>query len=241
MSDHDTFNCSEKSEKNYMAMKIVLAVLLIISIITLVYIEINPNIDELAKRCNNKNEVSCNSLGAIYAVDIKLKQNYFKIPKYLDPICRREWEGISMNDRKKKSFGNFACYWEDAYYKLMRIGLKQNYFKAIKYFQKGCDQDNNISCSNLMEMYLSGRGVRRYNNKLISYYQKKCDSNNASACFNLGILYRGYNNEDIVGRAWMDDEDVAGYPEDKNKAKSLFSKACDLKEVLGCNEYNYMQ
>jgi hypothetical protein len=227
---------------NKKTMKIVLGVIFTLFIIAWIYIKsTSPNIDELVKQCDNGNDISCNSLGAIYAVDIKLEQDYFKIPKYLDPICKREWEGISMNNGQKRRFGNLACYWENAYYKLMSLELKQNYFKAVKYFQKGCDKDNNSSCSNLKEMYLSGRGTKQYDNELVLYYQERCNSNNASACFNLGILYKGYNGKDIWGQMKMISKGIVGYPADKNKAKRLFSKACNLKEVLGCDEYNNMQ
>jgi TPR repeat protein len=198
-------------------------------VISFVYIETNPNIDELVKQCNNENDVSCNSLGAIYAVDIKLEQDHFKIPKYLDLICKGEWD---------RSSRDLACYWENAYYKLIRLGLKQNYFKAIEYFQKGCDKNNNSSCSNLKEMYLSGRGVKKYDNNLILYYQEKCNLNNASACLNLGILYKKRNGISRSDFRKMNFNDMVKYPVDEDKAKKLFSKACDLKEVLGCNEYN---
>jgi TPR repeat protein len=60
--------------------------------------------------------------------------------------------------------------------------LKQDDFKALKFFQKACDLNFSGGCSNLGFMYKEGKGVRKSNTKALKYYGKACDLELKSSC-----------------------------------------------------------
>lgn len=52
---------------------------------------------------------------------------------------------------------------------------KEEYIKAIKYFEIGCNKKDIISCGYLGEMYARGIGVQQDNKKAEYYYKRICD------------------------------------------------------------------
>ncbi len=64
------------------------------------------------------------------------------------------------------------------------IGVKQDYFKAAKYYQKACGLNNDRGCVNLGVMYEYGTGVKQSNTKALEYYSKACDLKNQLGCEN---------------------------------------------------------
>ena len=54
-------------------------------------------------------------------------------------------------------------------------GVKQDDFKALKFYQKACGLNFSGGCSNLGLMYEKGKGVRKSNTKALKYYGKACD------------------------------------------------------------------
>lgn len=84
---------------------------------------------------------------------------------------------------------------------------KQEYVKAIKYFEIGCNKKDIISCAYLGDMYLQGLGVKKDDKKAEAYYERICSAKkfsqeiteytmeivaNYQACINLATL-RGHN------------------------------------------------
>ncbi len=63
-------------------------------------------------------------------------------------------------------------------------GVKQDYFKAVEYYQKACGLDNGGGCVNLGVMYDGGKGVRQSDTKALEYYGKACDLKNQLGCEN---------------------------------------------------------
>ena len=51
-------------------------------------------------------------------------------------------------------------------------GVKQDDFKALKFFQKACDLNLGVSCSQLGLMYEKGKGVKQDNFKALKFYLK---------------------------------------------------------------------
>ena len=56
-------------------------------------------------------------------------------------------------------------------------GVKQDDFKALKFYQKACDLNDGSGCSNLGSMYEEGKGVKQDDLKALKFYQKACDLN----------------------------------------------------------------
>ena len=69
-------------------------------------------------------------------------------------------------------------------------GIKQDDFKAFKFFQKACDLNDGSGCSNLGLMYKKGKGVKQDDFKAVKFYQKACGLNAGSGCSNLGFMYK---------------------------------------------------
>ena len=67
-------------------------------------------------------------------------------------------------------------------------GVKQDDFKALKFYQKACDLNFSGGCSNLGLMYEKGKGVRKSNTKALKYYGKACDLELALGCKNYAGL-----------------------------------------------------
>ena len=66
--------------------------------------------------------------------------------------------------------------------------VKQDDFKAVKFFQKACDLNSGDGCSFLGLMYGKGKGVRKSNTKALKYYGKACDLELALGCKNYARL-----------------------------------------------------
>jgi TPR repeat protein len=66
--------------------------------------------------------------------------------------------------------------------------VKQDDFKALKFYQKACDLNLGISCSQLGFMYEKGKDVRKSNTKALKYYSKACDLEFALGCKNYARL-----------------------------------------------------
>jgi TPR repeat protein len=67
-------------------------------------------------------------------------------------------------------------------------GIKQDYFKALEYFQKACELNSGGGCSNLGVAYKHGNGVKQDYFKAVEYYRKACDLKNKLGCENYAKL-----------------------------------------------------
>ncbi|NPS34834.1 tetratricopeptide repeat protein, partial [Helicobacter pylori] len=94
---------------------------------------------------------------------------------------------------------------------------KQDFSKAKEYFEKACDLNDGLGCSNLGSLYYNGEGVEKDLTKVAQFSSKACDLNNGDGCVGLGFLY---------GR---------GKGKNSKKAAQFYSKACDLNNGRGCN------
>lgn len=72
--------------------------------------------------------------------------------------------------------------------------VKQDYAKAKKYYEKGCEVKYGLACLALANMYGNGRGVVQSDAKASEYYGKACDYGYAGGCKNWNIM-NGYAPE----------------------------------------------
>ena len=59
-------------------------------------------------------------------------------------------------------------------------GVKQDDFKALKFYQKACDLNDGSGCSLLGFKYVTGKDVKQDDFKALKFYQKACDLNDGS-------------------------------------------------------------
>lgn len=101
----------------------------------------------------------------------------------------------------------------DAYNTGMRYligkGAKQDYAKAIDYFEKAAETGNPYAENELGYLYASGKGVQQDYAEAIKWYEKASNHGLASAQYNLGLMY----------------QNGIGTPVDKAMAHKLFQEA----------------
>ena len=68
-------------------------------------------------------------------------------------------------------------------------GVKQDYFKAVEWYQKASEQGLAGAQFSLGNMYYFGQGVRQDYTKAKEYYGLACDNKNQSGC----DMYRKLN------------------------------------------------
>jgi TPR repeat protein len=105
---------------------------------------------------------------------------------------------------KFKSHDGSGCYNLGLMYEKGK-GVKQDDFKAVKFFQKACDLNDGTGCSNLGFMYeevqipkkrattariqITRLLVKLECFEIILFNKKACDLNNGTGCSNLGFMY----------------------------------------------------
>lgn len=96
-------------------------------------------------------------------------------------------------------------------------GVKQDYKKAVEWYQKAADLGYAVAMRNLGNCYYNGNGVKQDYKKAVEWWQKAADLGDAAAMANLGNCYYDGN----------------GVKRNYKKAVELYQKAADLGEVFG--------
>ena len=68
-------------------------------------------------------------------------------------------------------------------------GVRQDYAKAVEWFEKAANQGNSSAQSNLGLMYYQGLGVSQDYAKAVDLYKKSANQGVAAAQVNLGVMY----------------------------------------------------
>jgi TPR repeat protein len=91
--------------------------------------------------------------------------------------------------------------------------------------QSQCDgADAFVSCLELANMYLLGRGVTRDYVRAVALYSKACEAGNMIGCRDLGGMYA----------------DGQGVERDEARGVALYRRACDGGDPSGCLNLGYM-
>ena len=67
-------------------------------------------------------------------------------------------------------------------------GVKQDYIKAVEWYQRAAEQGVADAQYNLGVMYYNGQGVKQDYIKAVEWYQKAAEQGHAEAQFNLDRL-----------------------------------------------------
>lgn len=153
------------------------------------------------KECSDK--ISCNEIGIIY----DYAENHQRATSYYEKACK-EFDSA----QGCANLGNLYALGE---------GVKQIFFKAVKFYQKSCDLNFGASCSYLSDFYRKGQGIKQDIFMAAKYAKKACDLDSAHACYNLGAFY-------VNG---------LGVKQNLSTAKKFCGKSCDLGDQMGCDCY----
>jgi TPR repeat protein len=100
-------------------------------------------------------------------------------------------------------------------------GVPANPDKAFHYLRLACDGKHAAACLNVAVFYMRGDGVKADGREAFRHFNRACDLNDADGCFNVGMAY-----ENRVGVTYQEF--------DKEKMRTAFLKACDLKHGEAC-------
>ena len=100
-------------------------------------------------------------------------------------------------------------------------GVRQDYQKAIEWYEKAAAQGDVDAQYNLGSLYAQGRGVKQDYQKAREWLEKSAAQGYAGAQCLLGTLYEKGN----------------GVRRDLATAKDYYKKACDNGFMKGCYEY----
>ncbi|MEX4056507.1 sel1 repeat family protein [Haemophilus influenzae] len=101
------------------------------------------------------------------------------------------------------------------------LGVKQDYFEAVKWFRKAAEQGYAKAQASLGSMYYKGHGVKQDYFEAVKWYRKAAEQGDAKAQFIVGGSY-------LLGK---------GVQVNKSLAKEWLGKACDNGHQDGCEYY----
>jgi TPR repeat protein/serine/threonine protein kinase len=141
-----------------------------------------------------------------------------------------------------------------------KLGVSQDFTRAVSAYQKGCDSGSAAACSHLAAMFQNSTGVGQDSQRARTLYSKACDGGIAEACQTLAHMYQSKveGGQDLARAATYYGKacnagNMAGCNSlgsiyqhgqgaeiDLAKALSLYQKACDHNLADGCNNLGYM-
>lgn len=153
----------------------------------------NPEkyIEWISKGCDLKDDLSCLGLNVLF--------------KYTNP-----YKALEAVKKGCKNEGEFSCSILADYYK-KGIYIEKNIDKAFSLYQKSCDSNIAIACTNLAEL-LENKHDKNKANNIIDILQKACDLEDGAGC-----IFLGFMNERGLETT-----------KDTNKAQELYSKGNTL-------------
>ena len=173
-------------------------------------------VDIFKKSCDEGSTFGCYHLARMYESGQGVEKNGAIALKLHKEIC---------GNKKADGYEKYeSCNQVGQIYKYGN-GVKQDYKKAFKYYQIGCDLGSSISCSNLGLLYGEAKGVDKNISMAINLFKKSCDDYDATGCYNLGGIYR-----------------FGWYGLDRNSTKALipFTESCKLNDYEACNNLGVM-
>jgi TPR repeat protein len=152
----------------------------------------------------------------------KMKE-YIDKQDYKSAIAFGEKESNSASfnsaNLKKSVDSKVALYLGKAYF------LKQDYTKAVKYFEIAANKGEALAMLTLGNIYGSGVGVKQDYAKAVKWYKKAVGKGNMAAMNYLGLIYR---------------DGIGGIPTNHKMAVKLFTKAAKLNSDQGFFNLGYM-
>lgn len=145
-----------------------------------------------------------------------------------------------------------AGYYQDGY------EVKQDYQKAIFWYQKAAEQGNTFAQGSLGDFYYNGYGVEKDYKKSFYWFKKGAEQGDPKLQATIGLWYhKGHGDIKInyqKAAYWYQKaadqghlksqlslaemyESGTGVKQDKKLAKELFNTVCNSELHLGCEDY----
>ena len=153
-----------------------------------------------------------------------LKKTFINVLMILGLSCGLTVSAVAADFATTKLLaeqGNVASQYNLGYLYDNGQGVRQDFDKAVEWYQKAAEQGLMEAQYNLALKYENGRGVRQDFTKAFKLYQKAAEQGDSSSQLNLGYMY-------YTGK---------GVRQDFGKAKEWSGKACDNGQQIGCNNY----
>lgn len=126
--------------------------------------------EELERRCNERELRACNNLGAKYALGFEVEKDRDRAAALWDDAC---------------TYGHArACF------NLAGLHGWENVDAWLPLMAKGCDLGDRLPCDRLGEAYASGQLGYVDLVKSTSYYQRACDLGRADSCISVSEAVR---------------------------------------------------
>ena len=131
---------------------------------------------------------------------------------------------MELNDAQ--SFYNLGCRYSNG-----RLGLPQDYAKALKLWHRAGELGCAVSYSCIGNAYTYGRGVERNEKKAVHYWELAAMKGHASARNNLGCKEAQAGNMERALKHWV----IAAENGNIDSLKNI--KQCYIDEHIGKEEY----
>lgn len=102
--------------------------------------------------------------------------------------------------------------------------VKQDYLKALQYFEKSCDGSLSHGCRKAGIIYYSGQGVTQNIDKAHLNFSRGCELKDPTSCFNDGLLFEP---KSISGN---------NTHADNEQSFESYKKGCTLNDSDSCNK-----
>lgn len=195
--------------------------------------------------CNKGSNEDCNTLGILYDDGEVVKPDYGKAMKLYQKACDNNFfeacdnlilleQTLFINSRMKsfemykKACDNGHFYDCDAVGHMYRINdvIKADYNMAIKYYEKACNNTNDIlSCFNVGAIYSDKRDY----DTAKKYYKKSCDKGFKTAC----NMYENPSSKDYIFAMTR----FSNMGANSTTHQSYRKKRCDNGDKLSCRMY----
>jgi TPR repeat protein len=93
-------------------------------------------------------------------------------------------------------------------------GVQQNYFEAVKWYQKAAEQGHADAQNNLGLMYHEGHGVPKNYAEAVKWFRIAAEQGYAQAQYNLGVMYHvgeGLPQDYVLSHRWSNLAAAQGY------------------------------
>lgn len=111
--------------------------------------------------------------------------------------------------------GMLGMYYENG------TSVRQDYSKAIEWYQKSANQGDIFSQFSMGYAYSKGQGVRQNHSRALEWFKKADAQNSPTAQAYIGLMYK-------LGE---------GVRQNKTTAKEWYGKSCDNGYQGGCDSY----
>jgi len=139
--------------------------------------------------------------GCIHAV--ALRDDEEKCPFCRTPAPTTDEELIKRNEKRIEAKDAMAIYGLGCVYSEGKLGLRQNYAKALELFHRAAELGHYGAYHNIGFAYIDGRGVQEDIKKARHYWEISAMGGNARSRFGLGLIEQNKGNVDRALKHYM--------------------------------------